>query len=359
MRWGRRIAAGLLAAVLVLGALLVWQWRDRPSVERLAGHALPAVTKDPPAGSVTLTWLGVATLLFDDGETAILTDGFFTRPSALAVATRAAVAPDPGRIAAGLARAGVERLAAVLTVHSHYDHAMDAPEVARRTGAVVVGSRSTANVARGWGLPEERIVEVEPGSPLRFGAFEVTFLTSRHVPLPPPAAETLGLEIEEPLVPPVPLDAYLEGGSFTILIAHPRGTVLVQGSAGFLEGALEGLRADVVLLGVGGLGRLGRDYHERYWQHVPLAVGARRVAPIHWDDFTRPLDEPVIPFPRLVDDLGRTLDFLFERAAADQVELVFLPPLTRVLLFAPAGETSAQSAARGEGGRLPRFSARG
>jgi L-ascorbate metabolism protein UlaG (beta-lactamase superfamily) len=347
----RRIAASLLAIVLTLAALLAWQWRDRPSLERLAGHALPALLGDPPAGSVTVTWLGVTTLLFDDGETALLTDGFFSRPGALAVATRSAVTPDPARIAAGLARAGVKRLAAVLVVHSHYDHVMDAPEVARRTGALVVGSRSTAQVARGWGLPEEQILEVEPGRPHRFGAFEVTFLSSRHVPLPAVAAGLLGREIEEPLVPPVPVSAYLEGGSYTILVAHPRGSALVQGSAGYLEGALEGHRADVVLLGVGGLGRQGRGYQERYWRHVVRAVGASRVAPIHWDDFTRPLDAPLVPFPRRVDDLGHTLDFLFERAAADDVALVFLPSLERVQLFptaesGPAKPVSSTLAAR-------------
>ena len=31
--------------------------------------------------SLTARWLGVATLLFDDGETQIMTDGFISRPS--------------------------------------------------------------------------------------------------------------------------------------------------------------------------------------------------------------------------------------------------------------------------------------
>ena len=48
-------------------------------------------------------------------------------------------------------------VAAVIPLHAHYDHAMDAPEVARRTGALLLGSESSANVARGWGLPERQI----------------------------------------------------------------------------------------------------------------------------------------------------------------------------------------------------------
>ena len=95
-----------------------------------------------------VTFLGVASLLLDDGETAIMTDGFFSRPS-LAKVALGKVAPDHARIDAVLARAGVDRLAAVLPVHSHFDHAMDSAVVADRTGAVLVGGESTANVGRG------------------------------------------------------------------------------------------------------------------------------------------------------------------------------------------------------------------
>jgi hypothetical protein len=38
---------------------------------------VPAATPQAP---LTVTWLGVTTLLIDDGESALMTDGFFTRP---------------------------------------------------------------------------------------------------------------------------------------------------------------------------------------------------------------------------------------------------------------------------------------
>src|SRR4051794_22768247 len=103
----------------------------------------------PPAdGRLSVTFLGVASLLIDDGDTALMTDGFFSRPSLPKVALRK-VAPDHGRIDAALAHAGVDRLAAVLPVHTHFDHAMDSAVVADKTGAVLVGGRSTAYVGRG------------------------------------------------------------------------------------------------------------------------------------------------------------------------------------------------------------------
>ncbi|MGB9304435.1 MAG: MBL fold metallo-hydrolase, partial [Mycobacterium sp.] len=34
-----------------------------------------------PGAPLSVTWIGVATLLLDDGSSALLTDGYFSRPS--------------------------------------------------------------------------------------------------------------------------------------------------------------------------------------------------------------------------------------------------------------------------------------
>ncbi|MFC6341611.1 hypothetical protein ACFP8W_06455, partial [Nocardioides hankookensis] len=48
----------------------------------------------PPAdGPLGVTFLGVASLLLDDGETRLMTDGFFSRPG-LAKVALGKVAPD-------------------------------------------------------------------------------------------------------------------------------------------------------------------------------------------------------------------------------------------------------------------------
>jgi L-ascorbate metabolism protein UlaG (beta-lactamase superfamily) len=310
-------AAGALLVAAALGLAVVWQDRPVPPIPEAAAAG--------PGGEVRVTWLGVTTLLFDDGATRLLTDGFFSRPGLLDLALDRGVAPDLPGIDRALAAAGIERVAAVIPVHSHYDHAMDAGEVAKRTGAVVVGSASTAQVARGAGLPEERIVVPADGEPLRFGAFEVALHRSRHAPIAdgqPPFPGT----IDAPLVPPAPVSAWREGGSFSIVVAHPRGTALVQGSAGYVEGALEGVAADVVLLGVGGLDRLGSDYAARYWRESVTRTGARRVFPIHWDDLSLPYGD-VRAFPRLLGDVEASLGSLgaLARDAEPPVRLERLP----------------------------------
>lgn len=286
----------------------------RPDIAAYAGR----FDVPPAGGDVSVTFLGVSTLLFTDGESAVMTDGFFSRPGLLRVAL-GRIAPDEERIAAALSRAGVERLAVVAAVHSHYDHALDSAAVAARTGAVLVGGSSTAYVGRGGGLSEDRIVVVTPGEPMRFGTWTLTFAESRHCP-----PDRYPGVITEPVVPPVRTSAYKCGEAWSILLAHDSGrTALVQGSAGFVSGALDGWRADVAYLGIGQLGVQPEGYLEDYWRETVTAVGARRVVVTHWDDFFRPLDRPLRALPYAGDDLDRTMRIVDRLAARDGVRVAF------------------------------------
>ncbi len=324
----------LLAILLLLAAgtgWLVYRLNDRPSLAPYAGYRLPAGELPPSPGAwVSVTFLGVSTVLISDGETALLTDGFFSRPG-LAEVALGKIEPDREVIARRLERAGIDRLAAVFVVHSHYDHAMDAPEVARRCGALLVGSESTANVGRGWGLEEDRIRVAESGQAMRFGDFVVTLIRSKHFP----HGKAMG-DITAPLVPPARAMAYLEGGSWSVHVAHPRGRMLIHSSAGWIPGALEGYRAHTVLLGIGMLGTKDESYRRTYFREVIETVGARRVIPIHYDDFTRPLDRHLLPLPAFFDDVDASMRFLLERTEADpDLELSLLPAGEPVVIFAP------------------------
>jgi L-ascorbate metabolism protein UlaG (beta-lactamase superfamily) len=249
-----------------------------------------------------------------------MTDGFFTRPS-LARTAFLQIEPDPAAIEAGLRSLGVDRLAAVVPVHSHYDHAMDAPLVAMQTGALLVGSESTLNVGRGLGLPDARMRRVQPGEQLRFGRWTLTFIASRHVPLPFARAGEVET-IDAPLVPPAHSLKWREGQTWAIVVEHPAGApMLVLGSAGFIPGGLQGVRASTVFLGVGGAGKQPPAYLSQWWDESVKRVGAKRVIPIHWDDFGEPLDKPLLAFPYLLDDLGVTMKHLTAWAARDRVEL--------------------------------------
>ncbi len=289
----------------------------RPDIAAYAARFdLPAARTDSP---VTLTWLGVSTLLVRDSTSALLTDGFFSRPGPLDVGLRR-VRSSPERIADCLGRAGISRLDAVLPVHTHYDHAMDSGLVALRTGAVVAGGHSAANAARGQGVPDERIVLAEAGVPLGFGTFEVTLLESEHCP-----PDRFPGTITAPVVQPVRASAYRCGEAWSTLVRHlpTDRRVLIQGSAGFRNGALTGQRAEVVYLGVGQLGVQPRAYIERFWEQTVGEVGARRAVMIHWDDFFRPLSAPLRALPYAGDDLDHTMRVLGPLAERDGVALHF------------------------------------
>ncbi|BBY57973.1 MBL fold metallo-hydrolase [Mycolicibacterium sarraceniae] len=270
-----------------------------------------------PDAALSITWLGVSTLLVDDGTSALLTDGFFSRPTLLDVGLRR-LTPSNARIDHCLNRAGIHRLAAVLPVHTHFDHAMDSALVAERTGARLIGGESAANIARGHGLSTDQIVVATPGEELTLGPFAVTLIESHHCP-----PDRFPGAITAPVIPPARASAFRCGEAWSTLIYHTPSDrrLLIQGSAGFLPGALDGRRADIAYLGVGQVGVQPQDYIEQYWEQTVTAVGARRVVLIHWDDFFRPLTEPMIALPYAVDDLDVSMRVLSRLAERDGVSL--------------------------------------
>jgi len=287
----------------------------RPDISRYSDRFdVPAAEPDAP---LWVTWMGVATLLLDDGSSALMTDGYFSRPSLVQVAA-GKVSPSAARIDGCLARAKVPRLEAVVPVHTHIDHVLDSALVADRTGAQLVGGESTANVARGHGLPENRIVVAIPGEPIRLGGYDLTLVESHHCP-----PDRFPGVISAPLTTPVRASAYRCGEAWSALVHHRASgaRLLIQGSAGFLAGALAGHHADAVYLSVGQLGLQPRSYVIDYWTETVRAVGARRVILIHWDDFFRPLSKPLLALPYAGDDLDVSIRILDELATQDGVAL--------------------------------------
>jgi L-ascorbate metabolism protein UlaG (beta-lactamase superfamily) len=332
-RYAKRTAIGIVGTVVLLAALGTWAWHSRPDIANTGLH--PQVVTAHPESAVTATWLGVTTLLFDDGETQILVDGFISRPTLFESITGKPVSSDAPMINYVMNEFGIRRLAAIIPAHSHYDHAMDIGAVANRSSASILGSESTANIARGYGVPEDQIVVVEAGAPYEFGDFVVTLIPAAHAPIGLRGEVPLAGTVDEPLQLPAPITAWREGGSYSIVISHPQGTTLVQGSAGYREGALDAVQTDVVMLGVGLLESLGRDYAERYWQALVTSTGASRVFPVHFDDQTRPFGEIALP-PRLIDNFVRTAQWLQGiRNTWDTDTQIYLPVFGEPLVLYP------------------------
>jgi L-ascorbate metabolism protein UlaG (beta-lactamase superfamily) len=332
MRYIKQIFTSIEQVALSLVTWLVCRFSRQPSLDAYKDYLLAPI--DEKSVGLRVTFLGVSTLLFDDGETAILTDGFFSRPSKLRTLFTK-LEPDRKLIAHHLERAEIEHLKAVVVLHSHIDHALDAPEVARQTSAKLIGSESTRNIGLGYGLPEEDIRIIQDGEVLPFGRFRIKLLSSGHSPLTLLSRfhlhhVMLKGKIENPLKPPARWYEYKEGGSYSMFLEHDGKTVLVQGSAGFEKGALIGHHADVVFLSIATLGKLEQSYQEDYWREVVEAVKPGRIIPIHWDDFSLPLDKPLVPMPRPVDDFDKSMEFLLKQERETKIDIKIIPSWIKV-----------------------------
>lgn len=331
--WAFRAVMTLAGAVLIGAAAVAWVLQDRPSIDAIDWPAVPI--GEPPVNAVTVTWFGVSTLLFDDGDTQLLIDGFFSRPSLADIVFGVPVESDVPQINYVIDEYRIRRLAAIIPVHSHFDHAMDIGAIANRSGASILGSESTAQIARGAGVPEDQIILAQSNAEYSFGTFRVTLIDSVHAQIGWGGSIPLAGTVDSPLETPAPIRAWRAGKSYSIVVAHDHGTTLVQGSAGFLEGALDEVRADVVMLGVWGLSGMGRNYTERYWQSLVTATGAARVLPIHFADYTQPFGEIRLS-PRILDNFTDTATWLNEfRHVWDTNTQLQMPEFGRPILLYP------------------------
>lgn len=277
---------------------------------------------------VKVTFLGNSTILLSDGSTHLLVDGFFSRPHAVQVALDN-IGPDMCIIRRQLELAGIRNLHALLVGHSHYDHALDAPEVAAETGAVVVGSESYAYIhARAEPTVRKRLIIVpQKGKAVPFGEFVVTFRFSKHIR---PHLPLQG-QMQGPITADVGSSAratdYDCGDVFALHIKHRQhGSIAITTTADARKGQFHGLKADVVMPAVGLLVKEPRWKQEFYWRETVEKLCPSTIIPVHWDNFTRKLDENRVvrrnllaPRLKYLDDTRQAMTFVKKRARGRHV----------------------------------------
>lgn len=234
-----------------------------------------------------ITYLGTTMLLFDDGTDQILFDCHITRPSLLRcflgkLETNRAVADRVIREFA------IDRLKAVFISHTHHDHVMDAPYFLERCGGALYGSASAKNAALGGGIDETRIHCYADSLEYAVGNYRIRVLPSLHS-VAHWYNNDLGQTIDTPLIQPAPKKAYKEGGSFDFLVEHSGTKYLIRPSYNYLEGQLDGIRADVLFLGIGGLSKDTPERKAKFYSETVDKVHPTLVIPVHWDNFFTPL----------------------------------------------------------------------
>ena len=197
-------------------------------------------------GEVTLTYLGVAGWQIASEGHVVLIDPYVSRLSAEAI-DGATVVPDDAAIAAHTPA----HADAILVSHSHFDHVLDVPSIAKRSGAQIIGSQSTANLARAAGVPTDQIITVKGGEDFQFDGFSVRAIASLHSALDDKHSFGGASLIDANVKLPMAADGYLEGGTFAYLVRIGGKQILVLGTANFIERELEGIHPDVAIVATG------------------------------------------------------------------------------------------------------------
>jgi L-ascorbate metabolism protein UlaG (beta-lactamase superfamily) len=265
-----------------LGELARARARRRSSA-RADGQALVELEARAPAlpAGLELEWLGVSGYRFSyEGQT-LFVDPYLSRVPFRDLVLRRTAMPDPAAIERFLS--APDETVGVLVGHTHFDHAVDAPAIARRHGCRAYGSRSLKNLMALHGLAEQA-VEVEPYRVYELGPFEVSFTPSVHskllLGLAVPYDGELSCEHLDGLSP----GAYRCGQVWGITIAVAGVRFYHQGSANLIDEAVREREVDFFLAGVA-----GRSFTDDYWQRILTRLRPGAVIPTHYDNFFRPL----------------------------------------------------------------------
>jgi L-ascorbate metabolism protein UlaG (beta-lactamase superfamily) len=243
-------------------------------------EAMQQVDVGLPAG-LDVAWLGVSGYVLTFEGVSLFIDPYVSRVPLRSMLLRRTAMPDEALIDRYARAPGT--VAGVLVGHTHFDHAVDAPAIARRHRAKAYGSASLAHLMRLHGLGD-LAVEVRPHQPYELGPFVVRFVPSRHSKLlfgrKVPMDGELTCDHLDGLAP----GAYRCGAVYGIRIDVAGTSIYHQGSADLDDAELPDEPVDVFLAGVA-----GRSFTPRYWQRILPRLDPRVIVPTHYDNFFSPL----------------------------------------------------------------------
>ena len=267
-------------------AYLATARRQQTSDQLTARQLAWAPDRSPLPPGLTLTWFGTAGFRLAYQGTVIWIDPYVTRLSLGALVRRKVVPASDAAV-----ERWVDSADAVLVGHTHFDHALDVPAIARLHGCKVYGSTSLQHLMSLHGLAEQAVV-VAPKQDYRVGPFTFHFVPSLHsklqLGLGIPYSGELTCDHVDELTP----QAYRCGQVWGILIEVAGVRLYHQGSCDLIEDEITDKNVDILLAGIS-----GRRFTPGYFARIIRAVEPKLIVPTHYDNFFRPLEaEPRFSF---------------------------------------------------------------
>ncbi|HVT37278.1 MAG TPA: MBL fold metallo-hydrolase [Nevskiaceae bacterium] len=249
-----------------------------------------------------LTWLGTAGYRLRYQGQSLYIDPYLSRVPLSALLRGQPALSDAQRVSA-VVEPG-EQVAGILVGHCHFDHAIDAPEIARRCHAQVYGSQSLARLMQLHGL-HHLAVEVRAHQPYDIGPYKVSFAPSAHSKLVLGHAVPYDGEFSCEHVDALSPAAYRCGQVWGIQVEVAGIRLYHQGSANLVDDEVRARNVDVFLAGIA-----GRRFTRDYWARILGRLQPRVVVASHYDDFFRPLDAPPgfsanVNLSALPEEIGR------------------------------------------------------
>ncbi|MEV7328933.1 MBL fold metallo-hydrolase [Micromonospora sp. NPDC093244] len=275
-----------------------------------AGAATPAQAAPPVAaptpttrrtGAVSFRWWGTAGWRVDIGDRTVLVDPYLSRIDT-GLFTGAFTTDTPLTVRPDVIDPRVDRAMTVLVTHTHWDHFMDVPYIAGRTGARVFGTLTAYHLGLAYGVPSTQLSSVKGGEVLDFGDHTVEVVGSLHSRNPSYSLAFPGVRVSQPPRPATIADLP-EGDTLGYLLRVERGpSVYFTGASDVAERNLTGLAPDVAMVAMQNATTTG-DYLPRLLAGLDYP---KVVVPVHFDNFETPLENPppVAPTDRArLDDM--------------------------------------------------------
>lgn len=270
-------ATGAATALVLLVAFASFRMRH----QSYRPGALPQIK----GAGLKLRYTGISGYELSDGRTTILLDPVATRPSIRRILLGPLSTDD------ALSAKVFPKADFIVINHAHHDHAIDAPAIALRTGATIVGSKSVCALARSRGVPAEKLIEVTGGETLTLGSFSVKVARSRHVAFLGRPEIMSGTIAEN--AGALWFFQYVQDSTLAFRLESAGRSVWFHPSSTYTPKELLGLDARTLILGVNGEAITA----EKMSGIAGEAKGIVLVIPTHFDNFFQPLSKGLALMP--------------------------------------------------------------